>query len=72
MTVGKPFAMDKTDTSIIQMTRLQAFYDFWLFIGLSTAYIIQVGIGRKTSAFSLSKVGQCIQREMIPEELFSP
>jgi hypothetical protein len=54
MTVGKPFAMDKTDTSSIQMTRLQAFYDFWLFIGLSTAYIIQVGIGRKTSAFSLS------------------
>lgn len=42
MTVGKPFAMDKSEKSPAVMTKLEAFYDFFVFIGLSIAYIVQV------------------------------
>lgn len=42
MTVGKPFAIDKTEVAPPQMTRLQAISDFFVFIALSAAYIIQV------------------------------
>lgn len=44
MTVGKPFSMDKPGTSPGEMTKLQAFNDFCLFIALSTAYIVQVSV----------------------------
>lgn len=39
---GKPFAMDKSDQNPAAMTRLESFYDFFVFIGLSIAYIVQV------------------------------
>lgn len=42
MTVVKRFSFDKPDTAPVPLTRLQAIVDFFVFIGLSTAYIIQV------------------------------
>lgn len=39
---GKPFAIDKTEVAPSQMTRLQTISDFFVFIALSAAYIIQV------------------------------
>lgn len=42
MAVGKPFSIDKTDTAREQLTKLDAFKDFCVFIGLCAAYIIQV------------------------------
>jgi all-trans-retinol dehydrogenase (NAD+) len=38
---GKPFAIDKTEVAPSQMTRLQTISDFFVFIALSAAYIIQ-------------------------------
>lgn len=42
MAVGKRFSIDKPDTNPVQLTKWQAFADFWIFIGLSAAYIVQV------------------------------
>lgn len=42
MTIGKPFSIDKPDTAPAQMTKFQAFTDFFVFLAISTAYIIQV------------------------------
>lgn len=41
MVVGKPFKVDKTANPPVQMSRLQAFIDFWVYIGFCAAYIFQ-------------------------------
>lgn len=42
MAVGKPFKIDKTTNPLPQMTKLQAFIDFWIYIGFCAAYVTQV------------------------------
>lgn len=45
MTVGKPFSLDKPNQfKPAEMTKLQAFNDFFVFIALSAAYIVQVSL----------------------------
>jgi hypothetical protein len=44
MAIGKPFKLDKPEAAHAEMTKFQAFADFILFLGLSAAYIIQVGL----------------------------
>lgn len=46
MVVGKPFAIDKTANPPVQMSRFQAFIDFWVYMGFCTAYIVQVKSGK--------------------------
>lgn len=42
MTVGKPFSIDKPGAAPGEMTKLQAIADFFMFLGISACYIIQV------------------------------